>query len=94
MGLPSGSQKELRMTWCVDISREGFFQIQNRLDEHHGLNHGPEHENKKKLSQKIFFLGPFFLSKNVHMMFLHVLEVFLGRFSRSACHERRRRERG
>ena len=48
------------MTWCVDISREGFFQIQNRLDEHHGLNHGPEHEKKKKLSQKIFFLGTIF----------------------------------
>ena len=47
----------------------------------------------KKLSKKKFWVR-FFLSKKVNMMFLHVLEVFLGCFSRSACHERRRRERG
>ena len=44
-------------------------------------------KTKKKLSQKIFFLGPIFLSKNVHMMFLHVLEVFLGRFSNCSLNE-------
>ena len=50
--------------WCVDISREGFFQIQNRLDEHHGLNHGPEHEKKKKTKSKnIFFGSDFFCLK-------------------------------
>jgi hypothetical protein len=48
---------------------------------------------EKKLSQNLFWVG-FSLSKKVHVMFLHVLEVFLGCFSRSACRERRRREHG
>ena len=81
--------------WCVDISREGSFQIQNRLDEHHGLKHGLEHgKMEKKTKSKNFFASDFFLSKKVHVMFLHVLEVFLVCFSRSACRERRRREHG
>ena len=80
----------------MDIPREGFFQIQNRLDEHHGLKHGLEHGKLEKTTKSIFFFfwGPIFLSKKVHVMFLHVLEVFLVPFSRSACRERRRREHG
>ena len=70
-----------------------FFSNTNRLDEHHGLNHCPQHGKiEREPSQN--FLGPIFLSKKVHMMFLHVLEVFLGCFSRSVYRERRRRECG
>jgi hypothetical protein len=49
---------------------------------------------KKKPSQELFFLGLIFLSKTVHVMFLHVLEVFLVCFPRSACRERSMRDHG
>ena len=43
---------------------------------------------------KLFLGRIFFLSKRVHVMFLHVLEALLVCFSRSAYRERRRREHG
>ena len=80
------------MTWCVEMSRVGFFRLQNRLEERYVLNHGLKCGKwKKKLSQKIFWVR-FFLSKTVRVMFLHVLEVFLVCFPRRACRERPMRE--
>ena len=57
------------------------------------LNHVLEHGKMEKKSVKSL-LGPIFLSKKAYVMFLRVLEVFLGCFSRSAYRERRRREHG
>ena len=34
------------------MSRLGFFRVQNRLEARLGLNHGPEHEKKKKEVKK------------------------------------------
>ena len=49
---------------------------------------------KIKTKSKNFFLGHISLFKKVHAIFLYVLEVFVGCFSRSACRERQRREHG
>ena len=51
------------------------------------LNHGLEHGNIEKKPSQIFFWVRFLLSKKVYVMFLRVLEVFLGCFTRSACRE-------
>ena len=48
----------------MEMSRLGFFRIQNRLEERLGLNHGLEHGKwKKKTKSKHFWVGFFFVRK-------------------------------